>query len=137
MINSGLPLTDSLNILQKQTEKEQFREVIGQLAEDIQGGGTFADAVSKHEDIFSLAYVNVVRAGESSGTLDTVLLNLAYTLEKYREFQYKINNFFFSLCFGFSIFFFFFFFFPHLSDYLSKLFFISLLLKNIERIGKW
>ena len=92
MINSGLPLTDSLNILQKQTDKEQFREVIGQLAEDIQGGGTFADAISKHEGIFSLAYVNIVRAGESSGTLDTVLLNLADTIEKDREFQSKVKG---------------------------------------------
>ena len=92
MINSGLPLTDSLNILQKQTDKEQFREIIGQLAEDIQGGGTFADAISKHEDSFSLAYVNIVRAGESSGTLDTVLLNLADTIEKDREFQSKVKG---------------------------------------------
>jgi len=81
MINSGLPLTDSLNILQKQTDKEQFREIIGQLAEDIQGGGSF-----------SLAYVNIVRAGESSGTLDTVLLNLADTIEKDREFQSKVKG---------------------------------------------
>lgn len=92
MINSGLPLTDSLTILHKQTEKEQFREVIVQLAEAIQGGGTFADALSKHEDVFSLAYANIIRAGESSGTLDSVLQNLADTLEKDREFQSKVKG---------------------------------------------
>ena len=92
MINSGLPLTDSLNILQKQTEKEQFREIIVQLAENIQGGGTFADAIAKHEGVFSVAYENIVRAGESSGTLDTVLQNLADTLEKDREFQSKVKG---------------------------------------------
>jgi len=41
MITSGLPLTDSLSILQKQVEKEKFKDVIGRLADDIQGGGTF------------------------------------------------------------------------------------------------
>lgn len=92
MINSGLPLTDSLIILQKQTEKEQFREIISQLAEDIQGGGTFAEALERHDGVFSLAYVNIVRAGESSGTLDTVLGNLANTLEKDREFQSKVKG---------------------------------------------
>ncbi len=92
MIESGLPLTDSLTILQKQTEKEQFQEVISQLAEEIQGGGTFADALAKHEGIFSLAYVNIVRAGESSGTLDSVLKDLADTLEKDREFQSKVKG---------------------------------------------
>lgn len=92
MITSGLPLTDSLIILQKQTEKEQFQEIIGQLTEDIQGGGTFAEALDKHEGIFSLAYVNIVRAGESSGTLDAVLENLAGTLEKDREFQSKVKG---------------------------------------------
>ena len=92
MINSGLPLTDSLSILQKQTEKEKFRDVISQLAEDIQGGGTFGDALDRHKSIFSVAYVNIVRAGESSGTLDSVLTNLANTLEKDREFQSKVKG---------------------------------------------
>ncbi|MEX0616794.1 MAG: type II secretion system F family protein [Candidatus Woykebacteria bacterium] len=92
MITSGLPLTDSLVILQKQTEKEKFREVIKEIAEDIQGGSTFADSLSKHSGVFSIAYINIVRAGESSGTLDQVLLNLANTLEKDREFQSKVKG---------------------------------------------
>ena len=92
MINSGLPLTDSLIILEKQTDKEKFREIIRQIAEDIQGGDTFADALSKHSSIFSLAFINIVRAGESSGTLDQVLTNLANTLEKDREFQSKVKG---------------------------------------------
>ena len=92
MINSGLPLTDSLNILEKQIEKEKFKEIIRQLAESIQGGGTFADALAVHKDLFSLAYVNIVRAGESSGTLDKVLTNLANTLDKQREFQSTVKG---------------------------------------------
>ncbi len=92
MINSGLPLTDSLQILQKQTEKPKLGEVIRSIAEDIQGGSTFAESLSKHDDLFSQAYINVVRAGESSGTLDQVLTNLANTLEKDRDFQGKVKG---------------------------------------------
>jgi len=92
MINSGLPLTDSLQILQKQTEKPKLGEVIRSIAEDIQGGSTFAESLSKHDDLFSQVYINVVRAGESSGTLDQVLTNLANTLEKDRDFQGKVKG---------------------------------------------
>lgn len=92
MIASGLPLTDSLVVLQKQTENKQLQEIIVSVADDIQGGSTFAASLSKHPKAFSIAYVNIVKAGESSGTLDKVLLKLADTLEKDREFQAKVKG---------------------------------------------
>lgn len=92
MISSGLPLTESLVVLEKQTENERFKEIIKKLADDIQGGTTFAGALAKHPDEFSLAYINIVKAGESSGTLDKVLAKLADTLEKQREFQSKVKG---------------------------------------------
>lgn len=92
MITSGLPLTDSLVVLQKQTENEKLRKVVSQITEDIQGGGSFSSALAKHEAVFSLAYISVVRAGEASGTLDKVLLKLADTLERDREFEGKIKG---------------------------------------------
>lgn len=91
MITSGLPLTDSLVVLEKQTENKKLQEIIAMIASDIQGGATFAVALSKH-DCFSTAYVNVVKAGEASGTLDKVLLKLSDNLEKEREFQGKIKG---------------------------------------------
>ena len=91
MITSGLPLSDSLVVLQKQTENKRLQEIITDISSDIDGGSTFAGALSKHE-VFSTAYVNVVKAGEASGTLDKVLLKLADNLEKEREFTGKIKG---------------------------------------------
>ena len=92
MISSGLPLTESLVVLQKQTDNKKLQEVIQQLGDDIQGGSTFAACLSKHPKEFSIAYINIVKAGESSGTLDKVLNKLAETLEKQREFQSKVKG---------------------------------------------
>ncbi len=92
MVSSGLPLTESLVVLEKQTENTRLKEVIRQLADDIQGGQTFAGSLAKHPNEFSLAYINIVKAGESSGTLDKVLAKLADNLEKEREFQAKVKG---------------------------------------------
>ncbi len=92
MISSGLPLTESLVVLEKQTDNKRLQTIIKEISEDIQAGGTFSSALAKHPDEFSLAYVNIVKAGESSGTLDKVLVKLATTLEKDREFQSKVKG---------------------------------------------
>ena len=92
MITSGLPLIDSLVVLKKQTENAKMGEVISEITEEIQGGNTFASALSKHPAVFSVAYINIIKAGEASGTLDQVLLKLSNTLEKEREFQGAIKG---------------------------------------------
>ncbi|OGY27626.1 MAG: hypothetical protein A2864_01965 [Candidatus Woykebacteria bacterium RIFCSPHIGHO2_01_FULL_39_12] len=92
MITSGLPLTDSLIVLERQTSHERFRLIIKEIADDVQGGKSFADSLAKHSSAFSAAYINIVKAGEASGTLDSVLTKLADTLEKDREFQSKIKG---------------------------------------------
>ncbi|MDP2721013.1 MAG: type II secretion system F family protein [bacterium] len=92
MITSGLPLADSLVVLQKQTENKELQEITKQISEDIEGGANFSTALAKHAETFSLAYINVIKAGEASGTLDKVLLNLSDTLEKDREFQGKVKG---------------------------------------------
>lgn len=92
MITSGLPLTESLVVLQKQTENKKLTEIIRELADDIQGGSTFAATLAKHPKEFSVAYINIIKAGESSGTLDKVLTKLAETLEKQREFEAKVKG---------------------------------------------
>ncbi len=92
MVTSGLPLTDALEVLEKQTDNKNLNAVIKEIAADIQGGNTFASALDKHENVFSKAYVNVIKAGEASGTLDKVLLKLADTQEKDREFQSRIKG---------------------------------------------
>jgi type IV pilus assembly protein PilC len=82
MINSGLPLVQSLDILAKQTENPSLAEVTKQVVFDVESGHTLADAFSKHPRAFTELYVNMVAAGEAGGILDTILLRLATFLEK-------------------------------------------------------
>jgi type IV pilus assembly protein PilC len=82
MINAGLPLVQSLNILAAQTENKTLREVTRAVVYDVESGNTLADALSKHPKAFSDLYVNMVAAGEAGGILDTILLRLAAFLEK-------------------------------------------------------
>jgi type IV pilus assembly protein PilC len=82
MINAGLPLVQSLNILAAQTENKTLREVTRAVVYDVESGNTLADALSKHPKAFTDLYVNMVAAGEAGGILDTILLRLAAFLEK-------------------------------------------------------
>jgi len=92
MISSGLPLAESLTVLEKQTEHKGLRVVIKEISEEISGGSSFTTALSKHPDVFKPAYINVIKAGEASGTIDKVLTKLAQTMEKEREFKGKIKG---------------------------------------------
>jgi type IV pilus assembly protein PilC len=92
MINSGLPLVQSLTILAEQTENKFFRKIIQQVLQDIQAGQTLADSMRKHPKVFTELYVNMVAAGEAGGILDTILLRLATFLEKNDALVRKIKG---------------------------------------------
>lgn len=91
MIGAGLPLTDALSILQMQVSPV-LQSKVADVLRSIEGGSTFANALVHHPDTFSRVYVALVRAGESAGVLDTILLRLADTLEKQREFREKTKG---------------------------------------------
>lgn len=92
MINSGLPLVQSLTILAEQTENKNFQTIISQVLNDIQAGMTLADAMRKHPKVFTELYVNMVAAGEAGGILDTILLRLAQFMEKNDALVRKIKG---------------------------------------------
>jgi type IV pilus assembly protein PilC len=92
MINSGLPLVQSLSILAAQTENKKFAAIITQVLQDIEAGQTLADAMRKHPKVFSELYVNMVAAGEAGGILDTILSRLAGFLEKADALTRKIKG---------------------------------------------
>jgi type IV pilus assembly protein PilC len=92
MINSGLPLVQSLDILTRQTENKQFAKVIGQVQHDVESGNTLADALRQHPKVFTDLYVNMVAAGEVGGILDVILLRLATFLEKNDALIRKIKG---------------------------------------------
>jgi type IV pilus assembly protein PilC len=92
MINSGLPLVQSLDILARQSENKQLRKVIEQVLYDVESGQTLADALRGHTKVFPELYVNMVAAGEAGGILDTILLRLAVFLEKADALKRKIKG---------------------------------------------
>ena len=92
MINSGLPLVQSLDILAEQTENDRLRKIIQDVLYDVQSGHTLADAMGKHPKVFTELFVNMVAAGEAGGILDTILLRLATFLEKNDALIRKIKG---------------------------------------------
>jgi type IV pilus assembly protein PilC len=91
MIGAGLPLTDALSILQMQVPPA-LQSKVADILRSIEGGSTFADALNHHTETFSRVYIALVRAGEAAGVLDTILIRLADTLEKQREFREKTKG---------------------------------------------
>lgn len=91
MLEAGLPLTESLSILEIQS-KPAMSQVIGEVLRDVQSGSSIGDAMEKHTNVFSGVYVSLVRAGEAAGALDTVLKRLADNLEKEKEFRAKTKG---------------------------------------------
>jgi type IV pilus assembly protein PilC len=85
LIDAGLPLLRGLNVLAKQERDAVLKNTITQLADSIQGGGTFSEGLAQHPRIFNDLYVNMVKAGELGGVLEVVLTRLA-------EFQEKAQN---------------------------------------------
>jgi type IV pilus assembly protein PilC len=92
MINSGLPLVQSLTILAEQTENKVFQKIITQVLNDIQAGQTLADSMKKHPKVFTELYTNMVAAGEAGGILDVILMRLAVFLEKNDALVRKIKG---------------------------------------------
>ncbi len=92
MVDSGIPLVQALDVLSEQIEKPDFRTVVAGLRDDIETGSSLSDALSRHPKIFSGLFVNMVRAGETSGMLDDILERLADYLEKTSALQRKVKS---------------------------------------------
>jgi type IV pilus assembly protein PilC len=92
MINAGLPLVQSLDILARQSESKVLRTVIEQMLYDVESGNTLADSLRRHPKIFSDLFINMVAAGEAGGILDVILLRLATFLEKSEALARKIKG---------------------------------------------
>jgi len=82
MIDAGLPVVQSLEILAKQQENPTFKKVLKEVQVDVETGSTIADAMKKHPKVFDSLYCNMIDAGEIGGILDTILSRLASYMEK-------------------------------------------------------
>jgi type IV pilus assembly protein PilC len=92
MVGAGLVLSEAVDILEEQQVNKKLKKVLQEVSEDIKGGLTLAAALAKHKDVFPPLYINLVKAGEASGKLDEVLVKMADSLEKDREFQAKVKG---------------------------------------------
>jgi type IV pilus assembly protein PilC len=92
MINAGLPLVQSLDILGQQTPKKTFAAKIKAVLGDVEAGNTLADSLKRHPKPFNELYVNMVAAGEAGGILDVILLRLAEYLEKAEKLRRKVKG---------------------------------------------
>jgi type IV pilus assembly protein PilC len=90
LIDSGLPLLRSLNVLAKQERDKVLKKTIDKLADAVQSGSTFSDALALHPKIFNNLYVNMVKAGEVGGVLELVLNRLSEFQEKAAKLKNKV-----------------------------------------------
>ncbi len=92
LISAGLPLEASLSALSEQTEDARLGQVLTQVKDRVSEGSSLANAMGEHKNVFSDLYINIVKAGEASGTLDIVLLRLADFLEKQAALSSKVRS---------------------------------------------
>lgn len=92
LINAGLPLVQSLRNVASQTQNKAFQVVITEVIVDVEAGKAFSEALSKHPLVFDQVFINLVAAGETSGTLDKSLVRLADQQEKDAEIISKVRG---------------------------------------------
>src|SRR5213078_1965219 len=90
LIDSGLPLLRSLNVLSRQERDKLLKKTINKVADSVQSGSTFSDALALHPRVFNDLYVNMVRAGEVGGVLELVLNRLSEFQEKAAKIKNKV-----------------------------------------------
>jgi len=90
LVNAGIPLVDALTALVEQVDHERLKRVLSAVKQRVNEGSSLADALSQHPKAFGTLYVNMIRAGESSGALDVVLYRLADFTESQARLRSKI-----------------------------------------------
>ncbi len=92
MVDAGIPLVGSLDALQDQMESKAFKKVISQVRNDVEGGLSLSEALTRQPNVFSAFFINMVKAGESSGQLDEILDRVAVYMEKTLALIRKVKS---------------------------------------------
>ena len=90
LIDAGLPLLRGLDVLRKQEKNPTLKRTLQQLADSVEAGSTFSEALAQHPKVYDRLYVNMVRAGEAGGVLDVTLGRLADFQEKAQKIKNKV-----------------------------------------------
>jgi type IV pilus assembly protein PilC len=91
LVEAGMPLLRGLRTLEEQEENRILKRVIARLCVDIESGSSLAEAMAAHPPVFNALYVNMVRAGEIGGALETTLARLAEFMEKGQRIKGKVK----------------------------------------------
>ncbi len=92
LVGAGIPLIQALDILADQVEKEKFKIILRDMHHEVQSGKSFSDAMAKYQSVFSALFIHMVRAGETSGSLEEILDRVANYLEKASALQKKVKS---------------------------------------------
>lgn len=107
MISAGLPILTCLNTLYKQIENKRLKDAVGDIARQVEGGSTLSQSFASHPNLFHRLFVNMIKAGEASGNLDTVLIRYADFFEKQEDLRQKVASALFYpvilLCAGMAV----------------------------------
>ncbi|HEY7280138.1 MAG TPA: type II secretion system F family protein, partial [Actinomycetota bacterium] len=92
MVNSGLPILKALAILSEQTENKTLAKVLTEVRLDVERGSSLSQAMAKHPKVFQNLFIAMIRAGETGGVLDSVLLRLADNIEREVELRQRVKS---------------------------------------------
>jgi type IV pilus assembly protein PilC len=92
MVNSGLPILRAISILADQTDNQELEKVLVQARTDVEQGSSLSGALAKHPKAFNNLFISMIKAGETGGVLDDVLLSLADQIEKEVELRRQIKS---------------------------------------------
>lgn len=92
MLNSGVPMIQSLSILSKQQQSKEFGRALKKIQMTVENGATLSDALATFPKIFDNLYVAMVEAGEASGNLDTILVKLVTYIEKAEKIKNQVKS---------------------------------------------
>ncbi|MEM7164876.1 MAG: type II secretion system F family protein, partial [Planctomycetota bacterium] len=92
MVSAGIPLVEGLEIIEEQSANPTLRKALGDVVSDVRSGKDLSQSLQRHPKIFSDIYINMIRAGEASGQLDTVLERLADYQEDAEKLKSEIKS---------------------------------------------
>ncbi|MBN1420147.1 MAG: type II secretion system inner membrane protein GspF [Planctomycetes bacterium] len=90
--DAGLPIVRSLRILETQQKPGRLKDILGEIAGDVEAGSSLSESLAKHPKVFDVLYVSMVRAGEAGGVLDTILQRLADFQEKSLKLRKRVQG---------------------------------------------
>lgn len=92
LLDAGLPLIRSLRTLEKQAKNKAVKKILGDAANSVESGTTFSEALAQHPKTFNKLFLNMVKAGEAAGAMETILNRLAMFLEKAAKTAGKVKS---------------------------------------------